>query len=233
LPSAIVTASVEPKAFVAYYRVSTREQQESGLGLSAQRSSVARYVEAVHGRLVQTFEEVESGKTVNRPALMAAVSLCREQGATLVIAKLDRLARNVSFVAQLMDGGVDFVAADMPSANRLTIHLVSAIAEYERELIAERVRVALAAARARGTRLGNPNLDRVRGFATRAAQGKADRYAESMRPVLLEIDATGPLSLPKLCAVLERRGYRTPGGKTRWYPAGAQALRQRIATLGA
>jgi DNA invertase Pin-like site-specific DNA recombinase len=218
---------------VAYYRVSTREQQLSGLGLAAQREAVSHYVNRLGGEILASFEDVESAKVTDRPGLAKAIATCRLCQATLVIARLDRLARNVHFVSQLMESDIDFVAVDMPSANRLTLHIVAAIAEYERELIAERVRVALAAARARGTRLGNPNLYRVRGSATRAAQVKADRYAESMRPVLIEIDRTGPLSLPKLCAVLERRGYRTPAGKTRWYPAGAQALRQRIATLGA
>jgi DNA invertase Pin-like site-specific DNA recombinase len=142
-------------AFVAYYRVSTDRQGESGLGLEAQRASVARFT---HGAsLLSEFQEIESGKRhTNRPQLAAALDICRRQKATLVIARLDRLARNVHFISGLMESGVDFVAVDMPQANRLTIHILAAVAEHEREAISQRTKAALGAAKTRGTKLGNP-----------------------------------------------------------------------------
>ena len=120
--------------FVAYYRVSTERQGESGLGLEAQRVAVARFT---HGAsLLSEFQEIESGKRhTNRPQLAAALDTCRRQKATLVIARLDRLARNVHFISGLMESGVDFVTVDMPQANRLTIHILAAVAEHEREAI--------------------------------------------------------------------------------------------------
>ena len=141
--------------FVAYYRVSTDRQGESGLGLEAQRAAVARFT---HGAsLLFEFQEIESGKRhANRPQLAAALDQCRRSKATLVIARLDRLARNVHFISGLMESGVDFVAVDMPQANRLTIHILAAVAEHEREAISQRTRAALGAAKQRGTRLGNP-----------------------------------------------------------------------------
>lgn len=142
--------------YVAYYRVSTDRQGESGLGLEAQRSAVARFITDA-SLLVAEFQEIESGKShVNRPQLVAALEECRRRRATLVIAKLDRLARDVHFISGLMKGGVDFVAVDMPQANRLTVHILAAVAEHEREAISQRTKAALEAAKARGTRLGNP-----------------------------------------------------------------------------
>jgi DNA invertase Pin-like site-specific DNA recombinase len=136
-------------AFVAYYRVSTERQGASGLGLEAQRAAVARF--AGSASLLAEFTEVESGKRhTSRPQLLAAIELCQQQKATLVIAKLDRLARNAHFIAGLLEAGVEFVAADMPQANRLTIHVLAAIAEHEREAISQRTRSALQAAKARG-----------------------------------------------------------------------------------
>src|SRR5580700_11372561 len=142
-------------SYVAYYRVSTDRQGASGLGLDAQRQAVARFIGA--GQLVAEFTEIESGRRhTNRPRLLAALAECRKRRAVLLIARLDRLARNVAFIANLMESGVDFVAVDMPTANRLTIHILAAVAEHEREMISQRTKAALAAAKQRGTRLGNP-----------------------------------------------------------------------------
>ncbi len=139
---------------VTYLRVSTDRQGQSGLGLDAQRAAVAAYVA---GRpVLGEFVEVESGRKDDRPQLAAALALCRQRRAVLVIAKLDRLARSVAFISNLMASGVEFVAADMPQANRLTVHILAAVAEHEREMISQRTKAALAAAKARGTRLGNP-----------------------------------------------------------------------------
>lgn len=143
---------------IAYYRVSTDKQGRSGLGLEAQKSAVQQYAASGGHRIVAEHVEVESGKrSDNRPQLAAALAACRLHRATLCIAKLDRLSRQLSFVANLMESGTDFVAVDNPTANRLTIHLLAAIAEHEREMISQRTKAALAAAKARGVRLGNPN----------------------------------------------------------------------------
>lgn len=142
-------------AFIAYYRVSTDRQGASGLGLEAQRAAVADYVSA--GVLLSEYTEIESGKhDRNRPQLYAALHECRRRGATLVIAKLDRLGRNVAFISALMESGAEFVCCDNPHANRLMLHMLAAFAEHEREQISHRTKAALAAAKARGVKLGNP-----------------------------------------------------------------------------
>lgn len=144
----------EPPRFVAYFRVSTAKQGKSGLGLEAQRASVEQFIVSACGTIVAEFIEVESGTRSDRPKLTDALRLCRIHNATLVIAKLDRLARNVAFISNLMESGVDFTAVDFPSANRLTIHILAAVAEHEAHIIRERTRTALAAAKARGVVLG-------------------------------------------------------------------------------
>ena len=141
--------------FIAYYRVSTDRQGESGLGLEAQHAAVAGFLKGAAP--VAEFQEIESGKNhTNRPQLAAALELCRRCKATLVIAKLDRLARDVHFISGLMKGDVEFVAVDMPAASRITIHILAAVAEHEREMISARTKAALAEAKRRGTKLGNP-----------------------------------------------------------------------------
>jgi DNA invertase Pin-like site-specific DNA recombinase len=219
------------KQFVAYYRVSTKAQGISGLGLDAQREAVERYVAGVSGQLIASFEEVESGKRVDRVNLHAALELCRTAKATLVIAKLDRLARNVSFISRLLDARVEFIAADMPSANRLTIHIVAAIAEYEREQISERVKGALRAAIAQGTPVGNPEARRVQPKAVAAAQRDADEYARRMKPVLAAHEVSGQIPLARLAQQLERLGYETPRGGRRWSAMTVHNLKRRIAHL--
>jgi len=144
--------------FVAYYRVSTDQQGASGLGLEAQRSAVATYLDGGPWRLVAEHTEVESGKRADRPELAKALLACRKHKAKLIIAKLDRLSRNLAFIATLMDSGVEFVAVDNPHANKLTIHILAAVAQHEREAISERTKAALAAAKARGKKLGGPRL---------------------------------------------------------------------------
>lgn len=142
--------------FVSYVRVSTERQGKSGLGLDAQRAAVNIYVAGQRGQLIQEFREIESGKKDERPQLAAALAARRKHKAALVIAKLDGLARRVSSISSLMDGDVDFVACDFPQANRLTLHILAAVAEHEREMISQRTRSALQAARWRGVKLGNP-----------------------------------------------------------------------------
>jgi DNA invertase Pin-like site-specific DNA recombinase len=206
--------------FVAYYRVSTERQGQSGLGLEAQESAVLEYLNGGGWQLVGRFIEVESGKRNDRPELARALAACRRVGATLVIAKLDRLARNVAFVANLMESGVEFVACDFPQANRLTIHILAAVAEHEREMISQRTKAALAAAKARGVKLGNPNITTevqakgaVAGLAAR--QRKAAARAADLQPVIARIQAAGATSLRAIAAELDARGIPAPRGG-RW-----------------
>src|SRR5437773_11124177 len=133
--------------FVAYFRVSTDRQGRSGLGLDAQRKSVLDYLDGGRWSLIAEFTEIESGKRNDRPELEKALAACRKQKAKLVIAKLDRLSRNLAFIATLMDSAVEFIAVDMPEANKLTVHILAAMAEHEREQISKRTRDALAAAK--------------------------------------------------------------------------------------
>jgi DNA invertase Pin-like site-specific DNA recombinase len=145
------------KPLVAYFRVSTARQGVSGLGLDAQRAAVHAYAAQTGASLLTEFTEVESGKRADRPKLAEALGACRDHGATLVIAKLDRLSRNVQFLSTLMNGSVPFVALDMPAASRLSLHIMAAVAEAEARAISERTIAALVIARQRGTKLGAPN----------------------------------------------------------------------------
>jgi DNA invertase Pin-like site-specific DNA recombinase len=199
--------------FIAYYRVSTAKQGHSGLGLDAQRIAVLDYLNGGHWQLVGSFTEVESGKRSDRPQLAAAMAMCRLKGATLVIAKLDRLTRNVAFLANLMETDVPFVACDNPHATRFTLHILSAVAEHERAMISQRTKAALQAAKARGTQLGGyrgtqaPD-GRLGGAAVAAT---ADAYAARLRPTLTELQAAG-LSLHGMASELTARGIVTPRG---------------------
>ena len=201
--------------FIAYYRVSTARQEQSGLGLEAQRASVAAYVAGKSGRLLAEFAEVESGRKNDRPQLAAALALCKRKKATLIIAKLDRLARNVRFISSLMESGVQFQAVDMPEANRLTVHILAAVAEHEREAISERTRVALAAKKARGERLGNPRPDLPKARAS--ASLRASTFHDNMRPLVRSI-AAGGSSLRAVAAELNARSIPTLNGGS-WHAA--------------
>lgn len=143
-----------PNLYIAYYRVSTQRQGTSGLGLEAQRAATFTFLKTTGAGLAAEFTEVESGKRANRPELVAAMEQCRKTGATLLIAKLDRLARNVAFIANLLESGVKFTAIDMPNADRFMLHVYAAMAEEEARRISERTKAALAAAKARGVKLG-------------------------------------------------------------------------------
>jgi DNA invertase Pin-like site-specific DNA recombinase len=146
--------------FIAYYRVSTDRQGRSGLGLEAPRAAVVRYLAGIGGILIAEHTEVETGRRNDRPELQKALAVSRKHKARLVIAKLDRLSRNVAFIAALMDAGVEFVACDNPHATRLTLHILAAVAEHEREMVSARTKAALQAAKVRGVRLGR-NAERL------------------------------------------------------------------------
>jgi DNA invertase Pin-like site-specific DNA recombinase len=180
--------------FVAYYRVSTAKQGASGLGLEAQRKAVTDYLDGGNWTLLSEHAEVESGKNADRPALAAALRDCKLKKATLVIAKLDRLSRDAHFLLGLEKAGVDFVATDMPNANRLTVRLMAVIAQEEREMISARTKAALAAAKARGVRLGGKrpgqrNVDHALGMAARIQA--SDEFAAAVGPVIAELRQAG------------------------------------------
>lgn len=204
--------------FIAYYRVSTERQGQSGLGLDGQRKAVADYLNGGSWALVAEFTEVESGKRSDRPQLAKALDAARRKKATLVIAKLDRLARNVHFVSGLMEAGVDFVACDFPTANRLTIHILAAVAEHEARAISERTKAALAVAKARGRKLGWSNPDRKEGhreasmLGNEGARRAADRFAANVLPIVKQIQASGATSQRAIAEALNARGIRTARG---------------------
>ena len=207
--------SPKPTArFVAYYRVSTDRQGKSGLGLDAQRKSIMDYLNGGAWELFEEFVEVESGKHSDRPMLAQALEACRKQKAKLVIAKLDRLSRNLAFVATLMESGVEFVAVDNPHANKLTVHILAAVAQHEREMISERTRAALQAAKARGVKLGNPRIDEAARRGVGALKAAADRFAANVLPVIREIQAHGVTSHNAIATKMNERGVKTArGGK--------------------
>ena len=214
--------------WVSYYRVSTARQGQSGLGLDAQRTAVAAFL-AGRGETVAEFVEVESGRKNDRPQLAAALDLCRRKRAVLVIAKLDRLARSVAFVSNLMESGVEFVAVDMPQASRLTIHILAAVAEHEREMISQRTRAALAAAKARGTRLGNPKPDSAK--ASAVASDQAARFREGMAALARTLRAEGR-TLRAVADELNARGVKTARGK-RWHASTVGGVLQTSASENA
>lgn len=196
--------------YVAYVRVSTIEQGRSGLGLEAQEEAIRRFLRD-GDRLV--YVEVESGKRADRPELAKALRHARLTGATLLVAKLDRLARNVAFVSQLMEAGVDFVACDNPHATRLTMHILAAVDEDERRRISERTKAALAAAKARGKRLGGfrgVHVDPAKGLEVR--QQAAASFNDHVRPEIEALRAEGCGSLRAIAAKLNERGIKTRRG---------------------
>ena len=199
--------------WVSYLRVSTDRQGESGLGLEAQRKAVADYLNGGKWTLAAEFVEVESGKrSDNRPQLAAALAACKKLKAKLVVAKLDRLSRNVAFIAVLMDSGVEFVAVDNPHATRLTLHILAAVAEHERLMISARTKAALAAAKANGKKLGGPKLPVATKLGNAANAAAADRFAANVVPIIREIKATGVTSLRAVAAALTARGIATARG---------------------
>jgi DNA invertase Pin-like site-specific DNA recombinase len=216
------------------YRVSTQQQGRSGLGLDAQRSAVAALCDARNWGIISEFTEVESGKRNDRAQLTAALEHARLTGAKLVVAKLDRLSRDAAFTLALRNSGVDFTCADNPDVNRLTIGLLAVINEDERERISERTKAALQAAKARGTKLGNPNgaaaflrAGKGNGDAVAAIKAGADRFAEGLRGTVAELRASGAISLRKIAAGLNERHIRTPMGG-QWYPSKVSSLLTRL-----
>lgn len=218
---------------VTYLRVSTAEQGRSGLGLEAQRAAVEAFCASRGCEALAEYVEVESGKRDDRPQLMAALHRAKVTGAVLVIAKLDRLSRSVAFLAQLQDSGARFVAADMPEANETMVHIMAAMAQAERKAIAKRTQEALAAAKARGVKLGNPNgaaalhrAGRGNGAAVEAVAAAAAQRAADLAPILAELRAEGFTSLPAIAGQLNARGIKTARGGA-WHPSSVANLLRR------
>lgn len=202
--------------FIAYYRVSTEKQGKSGLGLEAQRLAVLEYLNVGQWELLAEYIEIESGKRNDRPQLSLALKAAKKAGAVLIIAKLDRLARNVAFIANLMEAGVDFVACDMPTASRMVLHVMAAFAEEEARRISERTRAALQVAKARGKTLGGRRTASQYEASATTRIAAAGRHAENVRPVISSIQQSGITSYAAIAEALNNRGIRTGRGGA-WY----------------
>jgi DNA invertase Pin-like site-specific DNA recombinase len=215
---------------IAYCRVSTKQQGASGLGLEAQRAAVESYARQAGARVAGLYVEVETGKIADRPELARALAHARRSKATLCVAKLDRLARNVAFLSALMDSTVPFVACDNPHANRLTLHILAAVAEAEAKAISDRTKAALAAAKARGMQLGSARpghwdgredarLAGARAGAKAGAEARARAAAEAyadLAPTVAELRGKG-LSLQAIADELNKQGHTTRRGRP-WNP---------------
>lgn len=228
---------------IAYYRVSTAQQGRSGLGLDAQREAVAKFAEAERLEVAGEYVEVETGKGADaldrRPQLAAAMSQAALQGCPVIVAKLDRLSRDVAFVSGLMAKRVPFIVAELGAdVDPFMLHLYAALAEKERHLISERTKAALAAAKARGVKLGNPNgaaairrAGKGTGAAVAALKAGADAHARQLAPVIRHLQAEGQASLPALAKALNERGMVTPRGR-KWHPSSVRNLIARLDALG-
>jgi DNA invertase Pin-like site-specific DNA recombinase len=205
--------------FVAYYRVSTTKQGESGLGLEGQRQAVGNFLksqQAGSDQPIAEFTEIESGKrSKNRPQLLAAIELCKAKKATLVIAKLDRLSRNVNFISGLMDAKVSFIACDMPTATELTIHIYSAMAQHEANLISHRTKAALQVLKAQGVKLGNKRWSESIGLAAQAKTKTAQTPPPAVLTMIKKHRDEG-MALKAIADQLNALGIKTPQGKA-WY----------------
>ena len=221
--------------WIAYLRVSTQRQGKSGLGLEAQRNAVTEFLNGGNWSLVKEYVEVESGKRSDRPELAKAIQACRAYGAKLVIAKLDQLSRDAHFLLGLEKAGVDFVAADMPTANRLTVGIMAMVAEEERRMISKRTKDALQAAKRRGVKLGGDRgvrpTRKTRKLALDAIQARAAAKAADLAPIIAELRAAGVSSRSALAASLNERGIPTPRGKGRWTATQVSRLLERSAAI--
>ena len=223
--------SASSRRYVAYFRVSTPRQGASGLGLQAQQQAVQNFLSQHGGKLLASFTEVRTGKNESRPQLAEALRLCRLSNAILLIAKLDRLSRNAAFLLTLQNSSTRFVACDTPDMNEATIGILAVIAETERKAIAERTRVALAAARARGVRLGNPALlpgNRHKALvASQAAASKAAHRAHELSEIIAEARRGGCTSLRSVATYLNDLGIATPRG-SKWHASGVRNVLLQI-----
>lgn len=220
--------------FIAYYRVSTVRQGRSGLGLEAQRAAVLSYLNGGSWELIAEVTEVESGRRSDRPQLAAALAACRLHGATLVIAKLDRLSRDAAFLLGLQNAGVRFTAVDMPEANELVVGIMACVAQAERKMISERTKAALKAAKTRGVALGgfrgHVATDDARSRALTVRTDAADRRALDLAPTIKALQAEGVCSLRAIASALNARGITARRGGV-WSPSQVRDVLARISKL--
>jgi DNA invertase Pin-like site-specific DNA recombinase len=216
--------------FVAYFRVSTDRQGKSGLGLDAQRERIMSYLNGGNWSLIGEFTEVESGRMNDRPALEDAVKLCKREKATLVVATLDRLTRDLAFGATLLnDTKVRFVCADFPEASREMLQMRMVFAEWEARKIGERTKLALAELKKKGKKLGSPTPKIGSAAGVKVVKAKADKYADRVGPIVRDIiRKTGADTMRDIAAALEARGVATPRGNTNWGPTQVSNLLKRI-----
>lgn len=220
--------------FVAYYRVSTAKQGASRLGLEAQRAAVQAYLNGGSWKLAGEFTEVESGKRSDRPELAKAIETCRLYGARLVIAKLDRLSRDIHFLTGLERSGIRFVAADMPEANEMIVHIMAVIAQAERKMIGARTKAALQAAKARGTVLGGFRghipTEGEREAAAAAKAARAEMKATLLSPIIADLRDAGITSANGIAKALTERSIPTARGGSQWSAVQVQRVVQRLAS---
>jgi DNA invertase Pin-like site-specific DNA recombinase len=219
------------RGLVSYIRVSTSQQGRSGLGIEAQRSALAHFAESEGFEIVAEMVEVETGKGADaldrRPQLAAALAMARRHRCSVAVAKLDRLSRDVHFISGLMAHRVPFLVAELgPDVDPFILHLFAALAEKERALIATRTKAALAAAKARGVKLGGPKLASARKQAVQALKAAADRHAANVLPVIHEVRRAGATTLRDIAEALNARGISTPRGG-QWYPASVRNVLAR------
>jgi DNA invertase Pin-like site-specific DNA recombinase len=199
--------------FVAYYRVSTKMQGIGGYGIEAQKASVARYLTSIDCELLASFEEVESGSVNKRPQLVKAIQLAKAQKAVLVIAKLDRLSRNASFLLQLQDSKIDFIACDMPNADKFSVGILALLAQKEREMCSQRTKSALQVLKQKkGVKLGNPHPAKAWGKAVEAIKARKAEFATTALKTIREVQGTGVETLAKIADCLNKRGEQTARG---------------------
>lgn len=200
------------KKAITYYRVSTVRQGESGLGIDAQVKAVRDFAKANDYTLEEEYIEIESGKKNSRPMLKKALHQCKRKQVTLIVAKLDRMSRNVSFISDLMESGVDFKAIDVPSGEKFILHILAAVAEHEREQIGKRTSLALQAAKARGVALGTYGRD----VLSKKNKELCEQFAEKMKPIILRLQRKGFNTIRALTDELNRLEvptYRNDGSK--------------------
>ncbi|KLK92844.1 resolvase [Microvirga vignae] len=222
-----------PRHFVAYLRVSTSTQGRSGLGIEGQRAALTRFAEAEGYEIVAEFIEVETGKGSDaldrRPQLAAALAAAKKRRCAVAVAKLDRLSRDVAFISGLMAQRVPFIVAELGAdADPFMLHIYAALAEKERALISRRTKDALAAAKARGRRLGSPQLEKARGLGLETIKAEADRNASNVVPVIRQIQQAGAKTLRDVADALNARGIPTPRGG-RWYATSVKNVLDRAA----
>jgi len=222
-------------AYVSYRRVSTDRQGKSGLGLEAQQKAVLDFLKSSQGILLAEFTEIETGRRKDRPQLQAALELCRRSRASLVIAKLDRLARNVAFVSALLESKVTFLAVDMPEADRTFLQMAAVFAEWEARKISERTKAALAAAKARGRQLGwsIPSRTSEQHIASQrgveANRNRAQQFASNIMPIIQSIQNAGISSCAEIAVALNARGIQTARGGG-WHSATVRNVITRCMT---